>query len=149
MQPTLLKGDFIIVDKLPKTTERVDRKDIIIFPLPDKSAKPFVKRVIGLPGDQIEIKEKKLYINGNFIEEDYIVHLDNNMESYRDNYGPTVVPGGALFLLGDNRDFSYDSRMFGLIDSRTIIGKVKWIYWSWDKEKLRVRWSRIGKSVTE
>ncbi|UCG09108.1 MAG: signal peptidase I [Desulfobacterales bacterium] len=81
--------------------------------------------------------------------EDYIVYNDENIKPYRDNYGPAIVPDGSLFLLGDNRDFSYDSRMFGFIDLRTIKGKAKWIYWSWDKENLRVRWDRIGKTFNE
>lgn len=81
--------------------------------------------------------------------EDYIVYNDENITPYRYNYGPAVVPDGSLFLLGDNRDFSYDSRMFGFIDLRTIKGKAKWIYWSWDKKNLRVRWDRIGKTVNE
>jgi signal peptidase I len=65
----------------------------------------------------------------------------------RDNFGPVVVPEQSLFVLGDNRDQSYDSRFWGLVDFQKVLGRVKFIYWSWDKKNLRVRWTRIGRSL--
>ena len=147
MQPTLLIGDCIIVDKLPTTVQSIERKDIVVFPLPEDPSKKFVKRVIGLPGDLIEIRDKRLYLNGRLFKEAYVAHNDESIKPYRDNYGPAIVPEGFLFVLGDNRDFSYDSRMFGNIDQRTVEGRVKWIYWSWDKERFRVRFERVGATV--
>jgi len=130
MEPTLLVGDRIMAYKLFYGIDDVKRGDIIIFKFPLDPHKDFVKRVIGLPGDTVEIRDKKVYINGKRLIEPYAVHLDRwNMGFPRDEYGPVKVPPGSLFVLGDNRDSSEDSRYWGYVPQKNIIGEVFLIYW--------------------
>jgi len=130
MEPTLLVGDRIMAYKLFYGIDDVKRGDIIIFKFPLDPHKDFVKRVIGLPGDTVEIRDKKVYINGKRLIEPYAVHLDRwNMGFPRDEYGPVKVPSGSLFVLGDNRDSSEDSRYWGYVPQKNIIGEVFLIYW--------------------
>lgn len=109
----------------------------------------FIKRVVGVGGDKIEIKNKKLYVNGVLQNEPYIVHYDSNTETaQRDNFGPFVVPRNTIFAMGDNRDQSYDSRFWGVVPMDDIKGKAFIMYWSWDNDGgmlSKVRWGRIGK----
>ena len=151
MKPTLLIGDRILVDKLPKNLDEIERGDIIVFVFPPDPRKDFVKRVIGLPNDLIEIRDKALYVNGDLLQEDYVIYNDTNIIPARlqprDNLGPIKVPQNSLFVLGDNRDASFDSRFWGFVDLSQVKGKVKKIYWSWDNENFQVRWDRVGKTV--
>lgn len=153
MIPTLLIGDHILVDKFIYKKHEPQRGDIIIFPFPEKPSQDFVKRLIGLEGDTIEIKNKQLYINNEKYTESYIVNSDPNVMAAetapRDNFGPIVVPNGKYFVMGDNRDNSYDSRFWKFVDKSTVEGKVKSLYWSWDKDAFKVRWERIGKSIED
>jgi len=120
MEPTLLVGDRIMAYKLFYGIDDVKRGDIIIFKFPLDPHKDFVKRVIGLPGDTVEIRDKKVYINGKRLIEPYAVHLDRwNMGFPRDEYGPVKVPSGSLF----------DSRYWGYVPQKNIIGEVFLIYW--------------------
>lgn len=160
MIPTLKIGDHILVSKfiygtkLPFTDKVIIpfkkpvRGDIIVFKYPEDESKDFIKRVIGLPGDTLEVKEKKVYINGNPIEETYPEHNDSVIYPYgiqpRDNFGPVNVPDDSYFVMGDNRDFSLDSRYWGFVKLNKIKGKAFIIYWSWDGEDSWVRWKRIG-----
>ncbi|MBI5664145.1 MAG: signal peptidase I [Nitrospirae bacterium] len=113
--------------------------------------KDFIKRVIGVGGDKIEVRNKIVYVNGVPLEEPYAIHSDLNIEgSPRDNFGPFTVPRGSFFAMGDNRDQSYDSRFWGVVDMDEIKGKAFIMYWSWDKDgKLlnQIRWSRLGKLI--
>jgi len=151
MKPTLLIGDHIFVDKLPKATDNIKRGDIIVFPFPQDPRKDFVKRVIGLPGEVIELRDKEIYVNNSHLKENYVIRTDQNIIPAevrpRDNLGPIRVPLESVFVLGDNRDASYDSRFWGFVDINEIKGKVTRIYWSWDKETSEVRWDRIGQTV--
>lgn len=151
MIPTLLIGDHILVDKFIYKKNEPQRGDIIIFPYPVNPSQAFVKRLIGLEGDKIEIRDKQLYINDEKYEEDYIVNLDPTILpasiAPRDNLGPIIVPEGKFFVMGDNRDNSYDSRFWKFVEKSTVQGKVKSIYWSWDKEVFKVRWDRVGKTI--
>jgi len=111
----------------------------------------FIKRVIAVGGDRVEIKNKRVYVNGMALDEDYIIHTDNAILSKavtsRDNIGPIIVPRNKFFVMGDNRDQSYDSRFWGFVDMRDIKGKAFIIYWSWNKNGNlfnKVRWGRIG-----
>ncbi len=151
MKPTLLVGDHILVDKLPKKLDKIERGDIVVFVFPPDPRKDFVKRVIGLPNDLIEIRDKALYVNESLFNENYVIHTDDHMFpskiNPRDNFGPIIVPDNSLFVLGDNRDASFDSRFWGAVDLSKVKGKVTKIYWSWDEKKSQVRWDRIGETV--
>ena len=151
MKPTLLAGDHIFVDKLPKSIDKIERGDIIVFSFPPNPSTDYLKRVVGLPGDLIQIKDKKVYVNKDLLKEDYVIHTEKKTIPEgvmpRDNSGPIRVPDVSLFVLGDNRDASFDSRFWGVVDLRTVKGKVTRIYWSWDKENYQVRWDRIGQKV--
>jgi len=160
MKPTLQIGDHILVNKfiygvkipylntvlLP--AKKPQRGDIVVFKYPLDPKKDFIKRVIGLPGDAVEIREKVIYINGQRLNHDVGVFSDprtiaGNIRP-RDNMGPITVPKGALFVMGDNRDESFDSRFWGFVPLRDVNGKAFIIYWSWDSEDFNVRWGRIA-----
>lgn len=160
MLPTLKIGDHLLVNKFiygiknPFTdkvligVDEPERKDIIVFEYPPDPAKDFIKRVIGLPGDRVEIVDKKVYVNGERFEVESAVHRDSQIIpgklSPRDNYGPVTVPERSLFVMGDNRDNSHDSRFWGFVDFQAIKGKAFILYWSWDSEEFSPRWTRIG-----
>jgi len=112
----------------------------------------FIKRIVGTGGDEVQIKDKTVYVNGVALPEPYSVHGDNStLDKFagpRDNLKSTTVPKGKLFVMGDNRDFSYDSRFWGYVDMNEVKGKAFIIYWSWDNEGdmlKKVRWNRIGR----
>lgn len=150
MEPTLLIGDHILVDR-HMSARNPKRGDIIIFEFPEDPSKDFLKRVVATGGDTVEIREKELYINNKPLKESYIVHKELNLNhaipKERDNFGPVTVPDGLYFVMGDNRDRSYDSRFWGFVEKRKIKGTVKNIYWSWDRDNNAVRWDRIGVKV--
>lgn len=130
MEPTLLVGDRIMAYKIFYGLNYVQRGDIIVFKFPLNPKKDFIKRVIGLPGDTVEIIDKKVYINGKKLVEPYAVHRDNwNVGFPRDDYGPVKVPPNSLFVLGDNRDSSEDSRYWGYVPEKNIVGRAFLIYW--------------------
>lgn len=161
MKETLKIGDHILVNKfiygvklpfIDKTLipiKEPKRGDIIVFKFPEDPEKDFIKRVVGLEGDTIEIRNKKVYVNGEFVDWDFAIHTDpHTMPSVmqpRDNFGPVTVPNDSLFVMGDNRDHSYDSRFWGFVDEEAVKGKAFLIYWSWDRDEFGVRWRRIGK----
>ncbi|MBW1696890.1 MAG: signal peptidase I [Deltaproteobacteria bacterium] len=163
MKQTLLVGDHILVNKfiygvkLPfiSTTlipvKKPKRGDIIVFRFPEDPKKDFIKRVVGVEGDVVEIKDKQVFINGKPENHPYGVHTDSQvipgLIQPRDNFGPVTVPPNSLFVLGDNRDHSYDSRFWGFVDLKDVKGKAFIIYWSWDRENFGVRWKRIGKLI--
>lgn len=160
MKQTLQIGDHILVNKfiygvrIPYLRESIiplkkpRRGDIIVFKYPVDPHKDFIKRVIGIPGDEIEIRNKKLYVNQKQVNPDYGVYTDARILSAnvrpRDNFGPVTVPKQSLFVMGDNRDESFDSRFWGFVDYKALNGKAFIIYWSWDKENFGVRWNRLG-----
>ena len=163
MIPTLQIGDHILVNKfiygvkIP-FTDRIlipvnlpVYGDIIVFKFPEDEKKDFIKRVVGQPGDSIEIKDKKVYVNGKFVAEQFAAHSDPMLYpgaiQPRDNFGPIVVPEDSYFVMGDNRDFSLDSRYWGFVKLNKIRGKAFIIYWSWDGEDSWVRWGRIGMRI--
>lgn len=160
MIPTLLIGDHILVNKfsygiknpfngtvwIPLGTP--ERKDVVVFKYPENPSQDFIKRVIGLPGDRIEIRDKEVYVNGEKFVVDNAVHRDSRIypgpNPPRDNYGPVTVPPQSLFVMGDNRDNSHDSRFWGFVDFKEVKGKAFMLYWSWNKDEFSVRWQRIG-----
>lgn len=114
----------------------------------------FIKRVIGVGGDKIEVKNKVVYVNDVALVEPYIIHRDKSIaygaERYKSDTGPVVVPRGKFFVMGDNREQSYDSRFWGSVDMSEVKGKALVIYWSWDRKEnglKKVRWWRIGRLV--
>ena len=167
MKPTLQIGDHILVNKfifgikfrVPFTAlnytlipiGQPQRQDVIVFIYPVDTQKDFIKRVIGLPGDTVQIINKKVYLNQQPLSDPHGVHSDQHVIPYleqpRDNLGPLQVPPGKLFVMGDNRDESYDSRYWGFVDQKAIIGKAFIIYWSWDRLNFGVRWNRLGKLI--
>jgi signal peptidase I len=157
MEPTLLVGDFLLVNKLiyantltpfeDKILPRrgLTRQDIVVFKYPNELSKDFVKRVIGLPGEKLEIKNKQVFINDKPLEEKYKVHSDaqviaktdtyNYDDTIRDNYGPVTVPAGHIFVMGDNRDNSADSRYWGFLPLDYVKGRPWVIYFSYKAER--------------
>jgi signal peptidase I len=176
MEPTLLVGDHLLVDKLaygirlPDTLlglkplsgtipyghyvfefSPVHRGDVVVFVFPLDPSKDFIKRVIGVAGDVVAVKSGEVYLNGAEMPDPhghYDLPVQDRMRlSSRDNFGPVTVPKGKLFMMGDNRDHSYDSRFWGFVDIDAVEGKALLIYWSWDGDGnslLPVRWRRFG-----
>ncbi len=165
MENTLLVGDHLLVDKLAYAPsgqatrnvlpyEDVHRGDIIIFRWPIDISQTLVKRVIGIAGDRIHLESKKVFLNGHLLDEPYVVHRTDFIDSYRDNFpngaapplqpparamlqqsvrdGNLLVPNGYYFAMGDNRDNSSDSRYWGFVPRENIVGKPLVIYWSYD-----------------
>lgn len=160
MKDTLLIGDHILVNKfiygvkLPYLQKVIipignpDRGDIVVFKFPVEPEKDFIKRVVGIAGDTIEGRNKKIFVNGKPIEERYTKTTDPTVYpagiQARDNFGPITVPEDSLFVMGDNRDQSFDSRFWGFVNLKVVSGKAFMIYWSWDSDDFSVRWNRIG-----
>ena len=162
MENTLLIGDHLIVNRyifgphptaldavLPTREPR--RGDVVVFRSPENPQIDLVKRLIGLPGDTIQLVQKRLYVNGELVpDDDYAIHGDPqvgvkptpfNLRLYRrDNFGPYTVPPGHFFFLGDNRDFSYDSRYWGPVPEHFIKGRAYLIYWSYGGETPNGEW---------
>lgn len=188
MQDTLLVGDFLLVNKavfgghIPFTHSRLpgfgkpERDEIIVFAPPHEPDRNYVKRLVGLPGDTLAMRDKILYIEGRPQQEPYARHNSApdlevadmlwqcqyrppdapsvSCHPTRDNWGPLVVPAGHYFMLGDNRDDSEDSRYWGFVSRTAIEGKPLAVYYSYNPESLRplpwltqIRWSRIGRTV--
>jgi signal peptidase I len=163
MENNLLIGDHLLVNKFvfAPTLGKVEhallpirdirRGDVVVFKYPDEPDRDFIKRVIGLPGETIEMKAKKIYINGQPLDEPYVHFLEpvgdaQEVISYdlRENYPKTVVPPDFYFVMGDNRDNSQDSRYWGFVKREKIRGKAFMIYWSWNGDRHWLRWRRLG-----
>lgn len=166
MLPTLQIGDHLLVSKftygvkIPFSGATLvplgspERYDIVVFKYPMKRSVDYIKRVIGLPGDTLEIVDKQVFINGKAIEDPHARFTSRTIlpGSPRDNLSPVAIPEGKVFVMGDNRDNSHDSRFWGLVDQKDILGRAFIIYWSWDiKEPLlsldrfsSVRWNRLA-----
>ena len=169
MKSTLLVGDHILVNKfiygvkIPFVDKDLihfsdpQHQDIIVFRYPVDPSKDFIKRVVGLPGDKVRIEDKKVYVNEKLLDEPYAIHSDKKILpaniSPRDNMATITVPPNNLFVMGDNRDESYDSRFWKFVDINEIKGKAFIIYWSWNRDgdfsmtpsDSYIRWNRIGK----
>ncbi len=152
MMPTLLTGDQILTDKHIYQTSEPQRGDIVVFPYPLKPEQDFIKRVVAVGGDTVEIRAKKLYVNGEEVPEPYVIHKDPETipagRTPRDFFGPVSVPEDSVFTLGDNRDNSHDSRFWGFVRKDAIKAKAITLYWSWDRETGKVRWDRIGQPIS-
>jgi len=163
MEPTLLIGDHILVNKfvyglsIPFTDGKIlklrdpARDEVIVFKFPKNKKLDFIKRSVAVGGDTIEIRNKKLYVNGEVVEDSHAVFRDNfprgSLLQGRDNFGPVTVPQGKIFVMGDNRDNSNDSRFWGFVDEDDVKGKAMFIYWSWDRGRKWPRFSRMGDGI--
>jgi len=160
MEPTLEIGDYLLVNKfaygikIPFTSIHLfplkspQRGDVIVFIYPLDPSKDFIKRVVAMEGDTVRIVDKKLYINGSPVSDTHAVYSDDAVLPSEgqtgNNFGPVTVPKGDLFVMGDNRDNSLDSRSWGFVPLEKVRGKAFIIYWSWNSQETTVRWSRIG-----
>jgi len=169
MEDTLLIGDHLLVNKfiyglqIPFSDARIlafehpERGDVIVFEFPEDRNKPyferrdFIKRLIGTPGDTIEVRNKEVFVNG----KPYVIPQEVHKEPIlvgpqygpRDNMNPVTVPEGKYFVMGDNRDRSFDSRFWGFVPMENIRGQAFIKYWSWDSNKNWPRWNRIGRPI--
>ncbi len=149
MMETLLVGDQILVDKLVYKFREPERGEIIVFVYPKDPSRDFIKRLIGLPGDKLEVRNRVVYINDKPLGESYVFHEDDEfIATYpRDNFGPIAIPAGKYFMMGDNRENSMDSRWWGFLDKDKVIGRAFIIYWSRDISRFMptgIRWNRFG-----
>ncbi len=149
MEPALLVGDHLYADMTWYRSARPARGDLIVFAPPQDPARSNTGRVIGLPGEEIDIREKAVYIDGQRLEDPWAHHQDlvfrpsayaDHVIALRDDFGPSRVPTDAVFVLGDNRDNSYDSRFYGPVPLSSLQGRLLYVYWAVDK-------SRIGKAL--
>ncbi|MBF0318545.1 MAG: signal peptidase I [Nitrospirae bacterium] len=167
METTLLIGDQLLVNKftygvmIPFMDKKFlifnqpKRGDIIVFKFPEDHNRDFIKRVIAVGGDIVEVVDKEVYVNHERLVEPYVRHTDNSIRNGippRDNMEPRRVPPGRIFVMGDNRDHSHDSRFWGFVDPELVRGKALIIYWSWDNSQNiswyeRIRFKRIGRLV--
>jgi signal peptidase I len=166
MMETLLVGDYILVNKflygpeVPFTDWRTPglrmprRGDIIVFRYPQDEKRDFIKRIIGIPGDEIQIRGHDVYVNGQRLEEAYAKHTapapaHSGPGSCAYAYGceRTIVPTDSYFVMGDNRENSQDSRYWGFVRQEKIKGKAFLIYWSWDADRHWLRWWRLGNYI--
>ncbi len=157
MVPTILVGDRLLIDKftirndfrpgLPITPgHKIARGDILVFKYPEQPEILYVKRLIGLPGETLEIRQKTVYIDGEALDEPYKYHSDPVTfrlrdgthaffnDNKRDNFGPVTVPQGHLFMMGDNRDNSADSRYFGFLPQNYVVGRPLIVFWSYEDD---------------
>ncbi len=146
MLPTIQIGDHLFVNKLAYRvrvpfigtalcrTGELERGEVVVFVSPVDRKTDLIKRVVAVQGDRVEVRNKKLYVNGEPAKDQHAYFAESDIKPVgpRDNFGPVVVPKGKFFVMGDNRDRSYDSRFWGFADTRDIKGKATFIYWSRD-----------------
>ena len=189
MESTLLVGDMLVVNRaaigtrVPGTSMRIpgysepERGDVLVFDPPHEETLKLIKRLVGMPGDTLEMRNRTLHINGVAQDEPYVRHMTAPDESHpwmewqqdhlvdgvdprtyaptRDNWGPIVVPPDRYFMLGDNREASLDSRYWGLLEGWRLEGRAVVKYYSYNKDSYRpfpwireVRWGRIGEGIS-
>lgn len=169
MEDTLLVGDHLLVNKflfgtsIPFTDSRIlpirhpERGDVIVFEFPEDKDKPFferrdfIKRVVGTPGDVVEVRNKQVFVNGERFQLEQEVHKEPEVipgaVNPRDFMAAVKVPADSYFVMGDNRDRSFDSRFWGFVPMDRIKGLAFIKYWSWDSQQFRPRWNRIGRLI--
>lgn len=142
MLHSLQVGDHLLVNKMVYRFKAPERGEIIVFKYPRDLNRDFVKRIVGLPGETIEMKGATVKINGKELDEPYAIYKG---ELTFNHFGPYKIPKGHLFMMGDNRNNSQDSRVWGPLDMSIIHGKAFIIHWAWEDHSWGVRWNRIGK----
>jgi signal peptidase I len=174
MEQNLHIGDHLLVNKFvfgPTLTgaertllpmKEIERGDVLVFKYPEEPERDFIKRIIGLPGDQIEVRRKRVFVNGRRLDEPYVYYLQepppepdetapetrpSSLGDPREFYGPVTVPPGHYFAMGDNRDNSEDSRYWGFLPREYVKGRALVIYWSYDAAAGNIltgtRWTRL------
>ena len=171
MLPTLKIGDHLLVNKFnygvknPFTGNilipigKLHHGDVVVFRFPKDRTVDYIKRIVGVEGDVIQVRDKKVFVNNQLVENPHTQYTTDFImsasEGPRDNFGPVKVPEGDIFVMGDNRDNSYDSRFWGFVDQRDILGKASILYWSWDLDTpllsfnrfATIRWGRLGSII--
>jgi signal peptidase I len=170
MENNLLIGDHLLVNKFifgPTAAgveetllpiERIERTNVVVFKYPEEPERDFIKRVIGLPGETIELRNKRVFVNGKALEEPYVQFLEPPDESapgdpdytdfdVRRRYGPVTVPPNHYFVMGDNRDNSQDSRYWGFLPRHYIKGKALMVYWSYEADREDYQRTGLGDQV--
>ncbi|MEH0021534.1 MAG: signal peptidase I [Desulfobacter sp.] len=155
MAETIRIGDHILVHKFLYGSGAPGSGDIVVFAYPEDPSKTYLKRIVGVGGETVEIKNKNVLINGKQINEPYVIHKDERVLSAdistRDNMALVKIPEDAFFVMGDHRDNSHDSRFWGFVQRDAVAGKAFIIYWSQDKTRDQsgsdVRWNRIGNAL--
>jgi signal peptidase I len=133
MEPTLLVGDHLVINKHIYKSGEPKRGEIIVFRHPLHPEVPYIKRLIGGPGDTVEMVGRTVFINGKLISENYAQYI--NADSINDHYGPYRVPSDQYFVMGDNRDNSQDSRFWGFVPRKNLLGKPLVICWSFETSR--------------
>ncbi len=171
MENNLLIGDHLLVNKFVfgpslSSLERallperpIRRGDVMVFKYPGNRERDFIKRVIGLPGETLEVKNKRVYINGQMIDEPYVhfieppqspsAYAEVTSSDLRERYGPITIPAGKYFMMGDNRDNSEDSRYWGLLSQEDVKGQAAMIYWSYESTTEDYEQTGIGATVRD
>ena len=164
MEPTIMTGTKLIglpilyggyipfTDIKMPAILKIKRQSIIIFKFPLNEREYYVKRVIGLPGDIVEIRGKNVFVNGQLLDEPYTQYIsdplyESNPDFVRPNFGPITVPKNHYFVMGDNRDNSYDSREWGFVPKKNIFAAPLLIYWSYDRDAKKIRTSELFKII--
>jgi signal peptidase I len=163
MMDTLLVGDYLFVNKfeygpkIPFTHVRLPGLraprpgDVIVFRFPQDPSKDYIKRCVAVGGQRVEVRRKRVRVDGRSPDEPYAVYRDPRVMPAtvgpRDEFGPVVVPKGELFMMGDNRDQSYDSRFWGSLPMDLVQGRAMFLYWSWDAKQFRPRWNRLLRPI--
>jgi len=163
MLETLQIGDHLLVNKflygldIPFTDKKIfamsapERGDIVVFKYPEDPRRDFIKRVIAIGGETVEGRDRLIHVDGKPISEPYVKHTATTIlpgdASNRDNFGPIHIPEGKVFVMGDNRENSHDSRFWGFVDLEAIRGKAFIIYWSQNGGILHPRWERVGELI--
>ena len=165
MEQNLLIGDHLLVNKFVFSptasdaehwvmpTDEVERGDIVVFKFPEEPERDFIKRVIGLPGETLEVRRKRVLINGEPLDEPYLAGQMPAMSSTgvavdrRDTFGPIAIPDDHYFMMGDNRDNSQDSRFWGPLPHAYLKGKAMVVYWSYDAAQPVIQETGIGAAI--
>ena len=156
MTNALLIGDYILVDKSAYRTREPRRGDIVVFKYPRDERRDFIERIVGTPGDVVQVRGRQVLVNGQVLDEPYLERpatppsaaADPTSCSYAYGCEPTTVPPSSYFVMGDNRDNSLDSRYWGFVKADKILGRASVVYWSWDRERHWLRSWRIGHSIS-
>ena len=168
MENNLLIGDHLLVNKFafaPSASplehtvmpeQDIKRGDVVVFKYPNEPERDFIKRVIGLPGETVELRNKKVYVDGRPLDEPYVHFLEpasNSQEvtsfDVRERYGPVKVPSDQYFVMGDNRDNSEDSRYWGYLKRDYIKGKALMVYWSYESDREDYEQDGLGATLTD